>query len=122
MLKYQGTLKSVRSITALIEKLKAEVDSNLGNKERLKFNLDLVREICCSIETQYAADGLAKDGKKLELFFDIYTQIFGQIDERDRQWLESCVSYLHTRGLIKATPFLKRLLKSLFHLLFAKKG
>jgi hypothetical protein len=72
-------------------------------------NVDLIRQICCTIEDM--ASGQKVD--ELELFMKIHRACFGQIDANDVQTLTNIIKYLNDNNKIKARSLISKILRFL---------
>ena len=110
IINYKGSLKNLKLENELIQQVKQELHQSFPNIENVKLNLDLVKQICKVIETVCKINNLEKVDK-LELFFKIYENTFGRLDERDKQFLTSMINYLHKNNMIHCRSLSSRLFR-----------
>jgi hypothetical protein len=71
----------------------------------MKMNVDLIRQICCTIENMACGQKI----DKLELFMKIHKACFGQIDGNDEQTLTNIIKYLNDNNKIKARSLVSKI-------------
>jgi hypothetical protein len=87
IIEMKGSLKQIQLENMLIQKIRKELSDNFVNVQDIKMNVDLIRQICCTIKN--VASGQKVD--KLELFLKIHKSCFGQIDANDIQTLTNII-------------------------------
>jgi hypothetical protein len=93
----------------MIQKIKTQLCESFVNVQDIKMNVDLIRQICCTIEN--ISSGQKVD--KLELFMKIHQACFGQIDANDVETLKNIINYLNDNNKIKARSMLSKIYRFL---------
>jgi hypothetical protein len=71
----------------------------------MKMNVDLIRQICCTIEDMVSGQKV----DKLELFMKIHKSCFGHMDEKENQTVTNIIKYLNDNKKIKSRSLLSKL-------------
>jgi hypothetical protein len=111
LIELNGSLKELHVESILINTIVEEIQKLFPNLSIVKGNTYLILEICNTIEDAYKKQKKGKKVNKLEIFFKIYSGLFGNISNEDKQILINNIDYLHRNGDIKATPMSKKIIK-----------
>ena len=110
VIEYSGNLKNLQIESLLIKKVSEQIKSDFPNLLEVKFNIELIGEICNCIEEIVQSQKL-KRVNKLDLFFKINDRIFGMISEPEKKLVIQVIDYLHSNGKIKPRPFFKKVIR-----------
>lgn len=110
LIELNGNLKDLHIENVLIKTVIDEISLLFPNKELVRNNTFLILQICIAIEDIVFKHKLKKINK-LELFFKIYSGIFGNISENDKHAITSTIDYLWRKGEIIITPLSKKIIK-----------
>jgi hypothetical protein len=112
VIELNGSLKELHVesilINTIVEKIQMLFPNNLSI---VKGNTYLILEICNAIEDSYKKQKKGKKVNKLDIFFKIYSGLFGNISNEDKQTLTNNIDYLHRNGDIKATSLSKKIVR-----------
>ena len=111
VIELNGNLREIHVESILINTIVEEIQKLFPNLSVVKNNVYLILEICNSIEDAYKKQKKGKKVNKLEIFFKIYSSLFGNISNEDKQTLTNNIDYLHRNGDIKATPLSKKIVR-----------
>jgi hypothetical protein len=78
IIEMKGSLKQIQLENMLIQKIRSELCDSFANVQDIKMNVDLIRQICCTIKDMTSGNKI----DKLELFLKIHKSCFGQMDEK----------------------------------------
>ena len=109
---YNGNLKNIQVENLLIKKISEQIKLDFPDISDIKFNIELIGEICNAIEEIVKTENLTKVNK-LELFYRVYERIFGGIPEQERKMLFQVIEYLHNNDKIKVRPVIKKIVRFL---------
>jgi F0F1-type ATP synthase gamma subunit len=87
----KGSLKQIQLENMMIQKIRKELCESFVNMQDVKMNVDLIRQICCTIEDMVSGQKV----DKLELFMKIHKSCFGQMDEKEIQTVTNIIKYLN---------------------------
>jgi len=104
---YKGNLKNLQLENLLIRKVSEQIKKDFGNILEVKFNVELISEICNCIEEVVKSENLQKVDK-LDLFFKIYAGIFGAIPEAEKKLVKEVIEYLHNNDKIKPRKLIRK--------------
>lgn len=110
VIEYSGNLKNLQIESLLIKKVSEQIKSDFPNLLDIKFNIELIGEICNCIEDIVKSQKL-KRVNKLDLFFKVHDRIFGMISEPERKLVIQVIDYLHSNDKIKVRPFFKKVIR-----------
>jgi hypothetical protein len=100
----------------MIQKIRTELCDSFVNVQDIKMNVDLIRQICCTIENMTSGQKV----DKLELFMKIHKACFGQMDEKEIQTVKNIIKYLNDNKKIKARSLVSKLWRFLKAILLKK--
>ena len=112
VIEYNGNLKNIQVENLLIKKISEQIKLDFPDISDIKFNIELIGEICNAIEEIVKTENLTKVNK-LELFYRVYERIFGGIPEQERKMLFQVIEYLHNNDKIKVRPVIKKIVRFL---------
>lgn len=121
VVEYKNSIKNIALEQKIIKAIAEQLKRDFPSVEVIKFNIDIINDICNAIEEMVDEHKLSKVNK-LDLFLKIYTSVFGNLSEQDKKIIVMIVEYLHTNGLIKIKPFLSKIWKRYIKPFFSKKG
>jgi hypothetical protein len=98
------SLKQIQLENMMIQKIRTEICDSFANVQDIKMNVDLIRQICCTIENMACGQNI----DKLELFFKIHKSCFGQLDEKEIQTFY-IIKYLNDNNKIKARSLVSKI-------------
>jgi hypothetical protein len=78
IIEMKGSLKQIQLENMMIQKIRTELCDSFANVQDIKMNVDLIRQICCTIKDMTSGQKV----DKLELFLKIHKSYFGQMDEK----------------------------------------
>lgn len=107
---YKNTLKSVALENKIINLISSQIKKDFNDLSAIKFNIDMIQDICCCIEDLVDEHKL-KGVNKYELFIKIYNSIFGTLSQDDIKIIKEVINYLHQNEKIKVRPLSKKLWK-----------
>jgi hypothetical protein len=116
IIEMKGSLKQIRLENMLIQKIRSELCESFANVQDIKMNVDLIRQICCTIEDMTSGQKI----NKLELFMKIHRSCFGQMDEKEIQTIKNIIIYLNDNNKIKARSLVSKLWRFLRGILLKK--
>ena len=116
IIEMKGSLKKLKLENMLTQQIRNEINSNFLNAQDVKMNVDLIRQICCTIENYVNGEKV----DKLALFMQIHETCFGMIDEKDKQTLANIIKYLNDNKKIKARSLLSKVFRFLKAILLKK--
>jgi hypothetical protein len=116
IIEMKGSLKQIKLENELVKKIKFELCDSIPNMQEVKMNVDLIRQICCTIEDMTSGQKI----NKLELFMKIHRSCFGQMDEKEIQTLTNIIKYLNDNKKIKPRSLLSKLWRFLRAILLKK--
>jgi hypothetical protein len=102
-------LKAISNRSELIKKIKEQLSNIFENLEEVKVSIPLIIEICIAIESQTGVK--MKNGKK-DLFFEIYSSVFGDVNENDKLYLSEIVDYVVANGAVYKRTLFRRFLRA----------
>jgi hypothetical protein len=105
IIEMQGSLKKISLENMLINQVRSEIHSNFPNVQDVRMNVDLINQICNTLENHVNGEKV----DKLELFLKIHSSCFGQMDEKDKQTITSIIKYLNDNDKIKARSLLSKI-------------
>lgn len=121
VVEYKNSIKNIALEQKIIKAIAEQLKRDFPSVEVIKFNIDIINDICNAIEEMVDEHKLSKVNK-LDLFLKIYSSVFGNLSEQDKKIIVMIVEYLHTNGLIKIKPFLSKIWKRYIKPFFSKKG
>jgi hypothetical protein len=114
IIEMKGSLKQIKLENMMIQKIRSELCDSIPNIQEVKMNVDLIRQICCTIEDMTSGQKI----NKLELFMKIHRSCFGQMDEKEIQTLTNIIKYLNDNKKIKPRSLLSKLWRFLRAIMF----
>lgn len=111
-MKYKNSLKNLNLENKLVKEIGEIIENDFGSMMSVKGNIELINLVCNCIEDMVKYSGIVKVDK-LELFWKIYTRIFGQPTTEEKVQVTSTVEYLHDAGKIKARSFVRYVVEKL---------
>lgn len=107
---YNGKLRNLKKESEFLSAIVSSIKNDFGvNLPGLRNNIELVNTIANNIE-DHVKYSLGKKCDKLALFHKIYSEIFANVGDNEKENVTTLVEYLHENGKIKARPFLKYVL------------
>jgi hypothetical protein len=116
IIEMKGLLKQIQLENMLIQKIRKELCDSFVNMQDVKMNVDLIRQICCTIEDMVSGQRV----DKLELFMKIHKSCFGQLNNNDVQTLTNIIKYLNDNNKIKARSLVSKIWRFLKAILLKK--
>jgi hypothetical protein len=116
IIEMKGSLKQIKLENMMIQKIRSELCDSIPNIQEVKMNVDLIRQICCTIEDMTSGQKI----NKLELFMKIHRSCFGQMDEKEIQTLTNIIKYLNDNKKIKPRSLLSKLWRFLRAIILKK--
>jgi hypothetical protein len=116
IIEMKGSLKQIKLENEMVKKIKFELCDSIPNMQEVKMNVDLIRQICCTIEDMTSGQKI----NKLELFMKIHKSCFGQMDEKEIQTLTNIIKYLNDNKKIKPRSLLSKLWRFLRAIILKK--
>ena len=110
IIELNGSLKELHIESILISVIVENIQKLFPNVGTVKNNTFLILEICNAIEDAYHKHNIKKVDK-LGLFFKIYSGLFGNISNEEKQSIVNTIDYLHRNGDIKLTPLFKKIIR-----------
>lgn len=121
VVEYKNSIKNIALEQKIIKAIAEQLKRDFPAVDVIKFNIDIINDICNCIEEMCDEHKLSKVNK-LDLFLKIYGSVFGNLNENDKKIIIQIVEYLHINGHIKIKPFLQKIWKRYIRPLFIKKG
>jgi hypothetical protein len=91
-------LRSIASEAELVIELSTAIRELFPNLSKVKGKVELIKEICISVEERIQNRRIAVD--KESLIKTIYRNVFSDSDEKDMEFLTEIVTYLYSSGAI----------------------
>lgn len=121
VVEYKSSIKNIALEQKIIKLISEQLKRDFPAVDVIKFNIDIVNDICNCIEEMVDENKLSKVNK-LDLFLKIYGSVFGNLNENDKKIIIQIVEYLHTNGHIKVRPFFTKIWRRYIRPFFIKKG
>lgn len=102
-------LKAIQIENIIVNSITEQLKRDFPQPETIKLNINLINDICDTIEEVVKSNGLKV--VKVELFFKIYERVFGRATEEQKQYLVNTINHLHENGQIKIVSKIRKLLK-----------
>lgn len=102
-------LKSIQIENIIINSIVEQLKRDFPQNESVKLNINLINDICDTIEEVVKSNGLKV--VKIELFFKIYERVFGKVNEEQKVYILNTINHLHETGQIRVVPKLVKFLK-----------
>lgn len=110
ILKYKSNeLKSIQIENIVINAVVEQIKKDFPNCQSVKFNIDLINDICDAIEEVVKTNKL--NVVKIDLFFKIYNTVFGNTTDEQKLFLRNVIDNLHKNGQIKVASRLYKFYK-----------
>jgi hypothetical protein len=97
IIEMKGSLKQIQLENMMIQKIRIELCDSFANVQDIKMNVDLIRQICCTIIDDMTS---GQNIDTLELFMKIHKSCFGQMDEKEIQTVNNIIN----PNLVRHTP------------------
>lgn len=121
VIEYKNSLKNVALENKIIKLISKQIKDDFPNLANIKFNIDLINDVCDCIEDMVDEYRLKKINK-LELFIKIFESIFGGLSEPDKKIIVGLVESLHSNGKIRVRSRLSKIWRRYIKPLFSKKN
>jgi hypothetical protein len=116
IIEMKGSLKQMQLENMMIQKIRKELCDSFVNMQDVKMNVDLIRQICCTIKDMVSGQKV----DKLELFMKIHKSFFSQMDEKEIQTVTKIIKYLNDNIKKKSRSLLSKLWRFLKAILLKK--
>ena len=121
--KVRKSLQQSNFVTGLVLKGALAVKQTLHDWENHKLNPQLITDICRFVEDEIESSSFkgGSDIDKSQVVINIVAQLFGDLTESDKAFLDSTIAFAMDHGLVKKSSLFGKVLSTVVQLLISPK-